>query len=81
MVIFLALTATFICHQQISIYSSKYFLVNVWNGFYKCDINFIFKRGTQNDTGFNLGIVEFRNQELSMTHLLSAAASGGRFVV
>ena len=40
MVIFLSLRAKFTCYQQIKTHTSKYFLVNVWNDFWKCDINF-----------------------------------------
>jgi hypothetical protein len=54
LVMFLSLRTNFTCHHQITIHTSKYFLVNVWSDFGECDINFIFK------CVFNLGSMEFR---------------------
>jgi hypothetical protein len=62
LLIFLSLGATFTCLQQITIYSSKYFLVDVWIDCWECNLNFIFKCWDQNLKIFNLGNVEIRAQ-------------------
>jgi hypothetical protein len=63
---------------KIMIDSSKHFLGNACNDSRICDINFIFKRGAQNDTCLNLGIVIVN---LSVTQFSSANASSDELIL
>ena len=75
MVIFLSLRAKFTCYQQIKTHTSKYFLVNVWNDFWKCDINFGF------NYVFSLRWTEFKAQVPVHETLASITSNGALFLV